>query len=154
LCECVIVPFHYDRYGTLGPRQETVKAVGRVRHQIEVVHVDIKYRVHPPLSLAESPCRDPCAGQCGAGPQCRATRWATPTLPCGIWLHVRLSSSLPDVFLRVPPPLLEEERHPLLHTGIADVQYPVFLHGASAGPRFAADNHPVYTFEVQVAQLT
>ena len=56
-----------------------------------------------------------------------------------------------EVFARAPP-LLEEEWDLFLDASIADVDYPVGIHGAGMRPAFAADYDPIDAGQVHAIQ--
>jgi len=56
-----------------------------------------------------------------------------------------------EVFARAPP-LLEEEWDLFLDASIADVDYPVGIHGPGVRPAFPADYHPIDAIQVYAIQ--
>ena len=57
-------------------------------------------------------------------------------------------------FLEHTTPLLEKERHAIARALVADISHPSGLHRAGAWPRFAADDHPIDSLELNVRQRT
>src|SRR5262249_44462491 len=52
-----------------------------------------------------------------------------------------------------PPPLLEEERDPLLPAPIANREDPLLAHRSRAGSPLSPNNHPVHPLDAEISQV-